>query len=541
MPPSNYQYTVYMDRLHNDLRDDLQSFISREDLKHLLDKYRHADPTEKPSRKEDLRLACMRLNIAADDLISGKISVDRYPTRDEVKEKLLDSFCKLSRACPSAADSMRRIVRRLTGAPETEPVRVTILRQFVLANLPGSTQFSTVSVRKWVRDHKMTPEEQQEYDIKMKTPAKLQAVANRLDDSIFAASDVSETLRDLLTGVDHLANGDFTKGGNTREKLYQFAIVFGMSVHLLDSDPLYDAERDMEKNLFEDYYHDDLSRFLMKKYGTAAVGGYEQEPRGDGINYKNFCEVIYLYYLHSSDPKLTPKKRVENAINLIEDCIKDAAENTYQEQQEALRAEPMYDFTYAYQQRLIPKLLSLPEAELKAFILTHYPVPVGMSRAEAFQYAANESTAASELDEVLNKLAEYPDGRRDALYKAALRFSARLLDRFQNPDDFNIERESEFCRMVEQMVDRLICYREGSDLISGPVGRNRLLVALASDFLASHMADKRTQSKFDSFQRLYDSFREAVDTSLHYARYQRFSLKNVFDLFLLLSIYFSMI
>lgn len=126
----------------------------------------------------------------------------------------------------------------------------------------------------------------------------------------------------LLPLCTELAEGTFkTNNGQTRVNLYHFAIMFGMTLREKSGNG--DDLRDIQKNLFEDYYCDNLIRFLSDDSKDRSITcGWEKEPCGDGINFKNFAEVIYLYYLCIEDPALTPGMRIDRAEEKIRACLK---------------------------------------------------------------------------------------------------------------------------------------------------------------------------------------------------------------------------
>jgi len=82
-----------------------------------------------------------------------------------------------------------------------------------------------------------------------------------------------------------------------KKALYLFAFAFGMKYYP-DKDGEYDPQLDIVKNLFCDFYNDNLIQFLENESGN---GRYEREPSGVGINFKNYLECLYLYYLQKSD------------------------------------------------------------------------------------------------------------------------------------------------------------------------------------------------------------------------------------------------
>lgn len=124
----------------------------------------------------------------------------------------------------------------------------------------------------------------------------------------------------LLKMADDFANGVFrTDNGAFREKLYWFAIIFGMTASVMSGEPA-DDKTDIEKNLFEDYYCDNLMRFLSPRYKAEKNSMFEKEPTGEGINPKNYVEAIYLYCLCHQEIAPTAGLRIDKAKSLVKQC-----------------------------------------------------------------------------------------------------------------------------------------------------------------------------------------------------------------------------
>ena len=120
----------------------------------------------------------------------------------------------------------------------------------------------------------------------------------------------------LLKLCNDLAEGIFRTNGTTKKNLYYFAMVYNMTYYVKDSDSdmIIDYDTDIEKNLFEDYYNNNLMRFITSTF-SENLSAYELDPSGNGINYKNFAEMIYLYYI-SSDYE--PHEKIKRANEMIE-------------------------------------------------------------------------------------------------------------------------------------------------------------------------------------------------------------------------------
>ena len=121
----------------------------------------------------------------------------------------------------------------------------------------------------------------------------------------------------LVAMADDLANARFSAQGKSRESLYIFAIAFGMTFG--NTDPATKNIKDIEKNLFFDYYADNIVN--TKHHNTeTVVDGY-------GINYKNFAEVAFLWVLSKEGKKWPPREKVKAAYLIINDCKKASRKN----------------------------------------------------------------------------------------------------------------------------------------------------------------------------------------------------------------------
>lgn len=104
----------------------------------------------------------------------------------------------------------------------------------------------------------------------------------------------------LLKIADDLAEGMFREGGATKRNLYLFAMVYDMTFYT-HSDRQIDGDRDVEKLLFRDYYSNSLMRYLSEGFRERQAET-PVDPVGVGINYKNFAEMVMLYYISQDMP-----------------------------------------------------------------------------------------------------------------------------------------------------------------------------------------------------------------------------------------------
>lgn len=167
---------------------------------------------------------------------------------------------------------------------------------------------------------------------------------------------------ELLEIVDELSKARFSSRGKTREYLYVFAIAFDIRM-IENGHP--ERITDIEKNLFWDYYADNIVNNLPKVAGfgdssDVFIDGY-------GINYKNFAEVIFLWSLEQKN--MTPAGRLKKAYEIIEDC----------KNKGKTEAEFLDDNSKAFDKKTeiykdeFSIIKGLPEEKLKEYIIKKYP------------------------------------------------------------------------------------------------------------------------------------------------------------------------
>ncbi len=112
----------------------------------------------------------------------------------------------------------------------------------------------------------------------------------------------------MLQAADDLAAARFFARRNLREKLYLFAIAFGMKYSPAGTaDPFF---ADIRTNLFFDYYADNVVN-----------GGSDANILNcTGINYKNYAEVIYLYCIRNYGDTDAPAAVYARAKKMIAAC-----------------------------------------------------------------------------------------------------------------------------------------------------------------------------------------------------------------------------
>ncbi len=235
--------------------------------KDLLEQLRQTCMTKKTSRlyrMERLEKSLKASGIKADDL---RELLDTKNGEEKVRERIEDSFLpedskeiekklfamlhKEYRSFPTSSNFMERLVKDpVRGLADEEfrknSVRVAIVKQFM-----KYTTYQTAAVKKIV-------EKKLEEKFPEQKSLDLDTIISHIDESIFD----EHSDKPLFKLADDLASGKFRTNGRTRKDLYMFAFAFGMTSSFGKDDLAYDERTDIEKNLFQDYYTDNLLRYI---------------------------------------------------------------------------------------------------------------------------------------------------------------------------------------------------------------------------------------------------------------------------------------
>lgn len=242
---------------------------------------------------------------------------------------------------------------------------------------------------------------------------------------------------ELLKICSDLADGRFRGSKMTREYLYYFAFMFGMrwdpeEEDETDPEGLDDEgkERRTRSNLrtfFQDYYNDNLMRYFTKDYDKDSEirSSLEKEPSGRGINYKNYKEAIFLWYLSHDELGLCPGEKIDHAILRAKECVDKAGRDlareekeegerekeTWRERQARFAGEP----TLIYLDTRIIDLLDIRDEDRIADYVTEnfaMPDPNGVNSAQIL-VASRQNTAMQDMRDLTEAIGEdYPEPDR---------------------------------------------------------------------------------------------------------------------------------
>lgn len=381
----------------------------------------------------------------------------------------------------------------------------------------------------------------------------------------------------VLEICDDLAKGLFRKNGISKENLYYFAFMFDMQVSI--DGRMIDPKRDMVKNLFQDYYADNLTRYLQAEYqDPSLLTNLEKEPTGEGINYKNYVEAIYLYYL-CNESFGEGGVRLDRAVKMIDRCKKCG-----QRENKRGIVHDVSGATRVYRYDRMQELLRLPEERVEEFICSHYLI-VPPAAVAQIMVNAEEMTAVENVRQIMEELEAAFDSnamiereairdrlgrkvlyvgkddnwdaiKRDNVYAKNMKFSWELSEQLRR----QFGGDADFMRIVDALEKRLDTEKYPglvAEMYSNPLagsskrdgkkyalieaeqeGRHngRItrsgLIALYANYYKTMLDDMQgSAAEIGNLAELYEDFCSTINPTLEECRYQPISMKNLLDVY----------
>lgn len=333
----------------------------------------------------------------------------------------------------------------------------------------------------------------------------------------------------LIKLCEDLAEGVFRTNGAPKKALYPFAVAFGMRYYNDTKVKSYNVNLDIDKNLFKDYYCDNIVRFV----GAQSLRIQEAEPSGIGINYKNFAEVIYLYYLSRSDeysPALIIKK-ANKLINKIKSKGKD---------QKYVKSDSD-TLTHHYRKSVVSTLLSLEEGQIEEYILKKFNCNIYSEEdgkyVGVFQLEDDENSAWKSFSEIIEIISDDYDcfnphiknfyQETEDTFGTATEILRKLEIMFSDTEKY--PSGESFLQLIRFILDKLNLNDLRLDKVSPQeVSRTKIIAAYyyLYFFLATSGDDTET---WDNYKDFFEGFSSGVDPYLEDSYYQPISFKNIFD------------
>lgn len=453
------------------------------------------------------------------------------PTLGVVEQRMMDTLLRIFREYPAPAAYLARTIRRLSDEEiaEEEPLRLTILRRFIRHGgwLQAAGYRGRLHIRKYAEK---------------RTGRKLQdaEVADHLDDKVFDVlkdaqpeQKKAEAKYGLLKLADDLGKGLFRTQGSTKRGLYLLALAYDMKYY---PDPeTADNDRDVDRQLFRNYYTNNLIRFLSEDYRRRS-GDFETDPDGHGINYKNFAEMIYLYYLAGDAP---PEQKIAGASAMIERVRAKAAGMHRQAESPDERPNTLeYELMTRY-----AGVFDYTEDDFERYILENYecstliedgsphPRHIGIMSVED-----DQRRAIRQFRQIIAQLKEAL--RREASTLEDCSYGLWLVD----PERLSAKdsKDASDLLVILQRMNELIL--NGEELARraerGTVTRASMLGAYYYLYTTLREADmSRGRRSWQSFRALFEDFKTEADKHLSAAGYQLIDSRNLFDLLMTFALY----
>lgn len=499
--------------------------------------------------------------------------IRRLPQQEEMEALLLEKLHKIYKEFPVSSNYMERIVRRLCDPDfRDETVRVAIVKQFMRYTDYETGDFKrrrgkAVELVKQIKGESAIEKVfVEKANVADKYERYREAMISLFDETVFDLYDVTySTLNkdakekfNLLKLADGLANGKFWMNFGTRRDLYLFAIAFNMRAYPDKTVDDYNKDLDIEEKLFFDFYADNLLRSLTVNPGTE-----EREPSGEGINYKNFAEIIYLYYLNNN--QLQPGEKIKRADKTIEECIRKVEEREKKCNDMTtvrLRVDNAgKEDTNSYKEFYYSEVMQLDETLLADYIVNHYEIPKDARYGSRIAVANEEITATKKYKELREKLLVLlEDDRRlteifmpEIDVKETLGEGSRIGIEMQDIEETlcsvnkELGNDKDFVKILTVLDNRLKIDVHNDAILKGTERMTRTrLIALHYLNYINEMADEETihqggaqafAGEGKSLSEIYDDFVNRVDPDLEEARYQKISPKNIYDMFVIFMLY----
>lgn len=352
---------------------------------------------------------------------------------------------------------------------------------------------------------------------------------------------------------NELSEGRFKKGyGEMKETLFYFAFAFDMKVNYELNDKNYNLERDIEKQLFENYYTDNIIRYMQNYQNN---GSYE-EPIGISIRYNNFVEIVYLYWLSRSNDEYSQYQKLMNAIEMNNNIVarkgrawkkvltlKKKTGKKYKEADAIAKYKgvPSVDIKrhfYGQGSEEIPFKLSKGDFEnaiLKKYDLDEQYKYSGPRSYEGFYNQMELRTAENEYSKLLFELKDksYINVGKETMdtlpiinYFEKIYFENDLLDKAES---------KELKKLINKINKRLVIFCN-KDILSKKVTRTNLLFAYYLLFIAKN-SDDYGEVAFADF---YGNYLDELNKILAESSFPTISRKNLIDMILVYSAFINL-
>lgn len=345
----------------------------------------------------------------------------------------------------------------------------------------------------------------------------------------------------LLKIADDLASGRFGNANVVREEIYLFAIVFELIYFTGDPEEMVtedDKARDIEKVMFGDYYANNLMRYISSGHEYIKSGGEQQNPTGKGINYKNYMEAIFLYFMRR---ELKTKEKLSGIYEMathVHAEYKKRAKNNSRNQNNAIKNTQLY--SSAFKENVLET-----EEQFKEFLIANYDCSMPPETTPVFSVETEQNTATEEYLQLIEDAEEYgvEEDYSDRWTLAFLtdemdveRIKKIHEDREKVKMNFDgIDDKTKFDILLYEVNRDIGKKKSESELERKIISRADILRLFYQIYI--NMNDYDDDETMRSFPDVYDDFSDLANQHLNNALLRPINGRDLYDLILIYSAY----
>ena len=557
-----------MERLVSDFERDLKGVHSKKEYKRLLDMIEECSKEELGIRNQYssklvdwLRHSNIKVDYNSVFIDYSKTSEEReslekiiendleLPANNQDVEMILISKIEDSfKDAPIPSDFLERIVNNVCKRDNdpwqlTLPLRLKILKRFIMYGRSAVFEQSGAGYggKSYIYEYALERAKINNVTLDSNDDAYYELIAQYLDDGIFDVisnrpSREKDESKDkfkerkkefrkkyeLILIIDDLANGRFRTNQSTKKDLYIFAMVFDMTFNYKNRDLKQIPYNDIRTELFEKYYTNNIKRvYNVNQNGELNQAmnwsdysiQYEAIPAESGINYKNFAELVYVYYIaNTTEPKLKPDEKIKKSSEMINYLVEEGKE---QDKQGFLN-------TIQSREKYIEDILSSckDETAFKDYIIRNIDIKVpvnkkGMIKNSPLNHCASSATAFDVYNDIKKKIEEYDE----------IEIHSSLLP---------IACLSDGSKEIIDIVNRLLNANNVSS--DNEITRTGIVSAVFKLFILKNNTIVDPHSLL-GFEDIYNAFVDMANIYLGKAGYSEISSRNLFDVLVILLTY----
>lgn len=329
----------------------------------------------------------------------------------------------------------------------------------------------------------------------------------------------------LLTFADDLASGRFGNVNVVREELYLFAVLFGLTFSLHNGEDIEDKKHDIESVMFRDFYTNNLMRYLSDRHQNIRRGGEIQDTAGRGINYKNYMEVIFLYYLRRID--LTVPERIKG--------IYDMAESVYQKYQsnatERRKRNDQAEYTKYCMDKSRESLMTLEtEKEFESFLVENYDCSIRPDSTMVYSIHDEQNTARKEYLKLWDEFQQIYE--ENELISYTIPFPYCTVE-----EECTGEEETDGLCVLLEKIDQDLCELKDAEKANSTDITRTDLIKLYYNYIIRQSELYGDADNFKSFQDFFGEFSQGINAYLTAAFFKPVDGRELYDMIMVYSAY----